>query len=604
MTAPCDAPLLTPPRCRLLSAWGRRLRGSILAASALALAAVAPSSAATPPSPFRAAARELGLRFDHFNGMTGELYPAETIGSGAALLDYDRDGDLDVYFVQGNLLGPGKTAADAVLPPPGPLPVRGRLFRNDLRASADGGRELRFTDVTEASGIRAEGYGMGAAVGDFDGDGWPDLYLTNYGPNQLWRNQGNGTFRDVTAASGTADFGWSTSASFLDYDRDGRLDLLVAHYVSFTPATNKRCAGPAGDADYCSPLVHDPLPDRLYHNRGDGTFEDVSARAGIASAAATGLGVVAGDYDGDGWIDVYVANDLMANHFWRNRGDGTFEELGLLAGCALSWEGQPQSSMGVDAGDFDGDGDDDLFMTHLNGENNTLYVGDGLGTFVDRSFPSGLAQPSWSFTGFGTAFLDYDNDGWLDLLVVNGAVRKLEHLVRRGDPYPLHQINQLFRNRGDGTFEEVTAAAGEAFRLSEVSRGAAFGDVDNDGDTDVVVSNNSGPARLLLNEVGNGPPWLGLVMLDATAVPVLGTEVVVERRRGHALKRRVHTDGSYLSAGDPRALFGLGPGGEATRVRATWPDGLVEEWPAPPAGAYHTLRRGTGTPVKASRGGS
>ena len=576
----------------------RPLHASILAASSLLLAA---ASTAATPAPFREAARELGLRFDHFNGMTGELYPAETIGSGAALLDYDRDGDLDVYLVQGNLLGPGKTVADAVLPPPGPLPLRGRLFRNELRVRPDGGRELRFTDVTEQSGIRAEGYGMGAAVGDFDGDGRPDLFLTNYGPNQLWRNQGDGTFRDVTAASGTAGFGWSTSASFLDYDRDGRLDLFVARYVDFTPAINKRCAGPAGDRDYCSPLVYDPLPALLYRNRGDGTFEDVSARAGIAAAAATGLGVVVTDLDGDGLIDVYVANDLMANHFWRNRGNGTFEELGLLAGCALNWEGQPQSSMGVDAGDFDADGDDDLFMTHLNGEHNTLYVNDGSGTFADRSFPTGLAQPSWNFTGFGTAFLDYDNDGWLDLLAVNGAVRKLEHLVRRGDPYPLHQINQLFRNRGNGTFEDVTATAGEAFQLSEVSRGAAFGDVDNDGDVDVVVTNSAGPARLMLNEVGNGPPWLGLDMVDGTG-PVLGTEVAVERRQGPTLWRRVHTDGSYLSAGDPRVLFGLGPGGVATRVRAHWPDGLVEEWPAPSPGGYHTLKRGTGTPATVPKG--
>ena len=575
----------------------RRLPRCALAAIATAAASSSAALAGEPP-PFREVAAEAELRFEHFNGMTGELYYPETIGAGAALLDYDRDGDLDVFLAQGNLLVPGKTAADAVLAPPGPLPLRGRLFRNDLRVDA-GGPRLRFSDVTEESGLRAEGYGMGAAVGDFDGDGWPDLYLTNYGPNQLWRNRRDGTFQDVTAASGTAAAGWSTSAAFVDYDRDGRLDLFVARYVDFSPATNKRCTMPSGRRDYCSPHAYDPLSDRLYRNRGDGTFEDASVRAGIAAERATGLGVVAADLDQDGWVDVYVANDLMPNHLWRNRGDGTFEEVGLPAGAALSWEGQAQSSMGVDAADFDADGDEDLFMTHLDGETNALYVNDGHGTFQDESLRRGLAQPSLSFTGFGTSFVDYDNDGWLDLLVANGAIRALEALARTGDPYPLDQKNQLFRNRGDGTFVETTAEAGAAFALLEVSRGAAFGDLDNDGDVDAVVTNNSGPVRLLRNELANARPWLGLDMVDATGGFVLGTRVAVVRRVGPTLWRRVHTDGSYLSASDPRVWFGLGAGGEAMRVRAHWPDGLVEEWPAPTAGAYHTLRRGSGARVEA-----
>ena len=268
-----------------------------------------------------------------------------------------------------------------------------------------------------------------------------------------------------------------------------------------------------------------------------------------------------------------------------------------LAGCAVSWEGQPQSSMGVDAGDIDGDGDDDLFLTHLDGETNTLYVNDGRATFSDRSLQSGLGRPSWSFTGFGTAWFDYDNDGWLDTLVVNGAIRPLEALAGRGDPYPLHQVNQLFRNQGKGIFVEVTADAGPAFELSEVSRGAAFGDLDNDGDTDVVVSNNAGPARLLLNQVGATARWLGLELVDGRGGSVPGTRVALVLADGTSLWRRAHTDGSYLSAGDPRVLFGLGAAGEAVEVQAHWPDGLVERWPAPAAGAYHALRRGTGVPL-------
>jgi hypothetical protein len=549
--------------------------------SILALA----GTAAHAEIPFVDAAAETGLDFVHFNGMSGEMYFPEMMGQGGALFDYDDDGDLDVYFVQGAMLGPGKTLADALVPPRGPLPPRGRLYRNDLSLLPDGRRSLRFMDVTEVSGLDARDYGMGAATGDFDNDGRVDLYLTNYGPNRMYRNNGDGTFSDVTARTGTGDPRWSVSAAFFDLDRDGWLDLYVANYVDFSVEKNPQCRAPSSRRDYCGPADFPPLPHTLYRNRRDGTFEDVSVRAGIARQPGPGLGVVAVDADRDGWTDLYVANDGAPNFLWMNQRDGTFRDDALLAGAAVNRRGQPEAGMGVDAGDFDGDGDDDLFLTHLTGETNTLYVNDGSGMFEDRSTETGAAQGTLPFTSFGTSWFDYDNDGWLDLFIANGAVRILEPLAQAGDPFPLSQTDQLYRNTG-GRLEEVTASAGELFRKPAVGRGAAFGDVDDDGDTDVLVFYNNGPARLLLNQVGDRRPWLGL-RLDA-----LGTRVEVVRPSAPALWRRVHTDGSYASASDPRVLVGLGEKGEVAAVRLHWPGGKVEEWRGLPAGRYVVRREG------------
>ena len=296
---------------------------------------------------------------------------------------------------------------------------------------------------------------MGVATGDFNNDGWIDLYLTNFGSNQMWRNNGDGTFTDVTEKTGTDDPRWSVSAAFLDFDRDGWLDLYVGNYVNFSFTNRKRCFAYTSAEDYCGPLSYDPVPERLFRNRRDGTFEDVSAKSHIALEADGALGVVCADFNGDGWIDIYVANDGRSNHLWINKHDGTFRNEALLAGCALNKEGHAESSMGVDAGDFDNDGDEDLFMTNLNGEKSTLMVNNGKGWFEDRSFEVGLAVPSKPYTGFGTAFFDYDNDGWLDLLTVNGEVRTIEALARIGDRYPLSQRKQLFHNLANGNFEQV-----------------------------------------------------------------------------------------------------------------------------------------------------
>ena len=553
-----------------------------------------PQSATSTDGIFSDGTEEAGLDFVHFNGMSGRFYYCEMVGGGGALLDYDNDGDLDLYVVQGHMLGEGELSGGANVSRAGPAPMD-RLYRNDLVAAPGGTRRLRFTDVTASSGIRARGYGMGVAAADIDNDGWVDLYVMNFGPNQMFRNRGDGTFEDVTAKTGTGDGRWGVSAAFLDYDRDGWLDLFLGNYVDFRFSNQKLCHAPSGAVDYCGPLGYEPVPNRLYRNRRDGSFEDVSARSQISREYHGALGVVAADLNGDGWPDVYVANDQRPNDLWINQKDGTFMNESLLAGAAFNRDGMAESSMGVDAADFDNDGDEDLFMTHLKSEKNTLYTNDGTGFFKDASLEANLAVSSLPFTAFGTRFFDYDNDGWLDLFAANGEVRTIESLARRGDPYPLHQPNQLFRNLGDGRFREVTSQAGSVFRLSEVSRGAAFGDLDNDGDTDVVLFNNNGRTRLLINRAGTANRWLGLRLVGRKSNrDALGAWVGVFREGGPTLWRRVRTDGSYASSNDPRILVGLGDSAQVIRVRAHWPSGLVEEWTGIGTGRYATLSEGTG----------
>ena len=563
----------------------------------LLLAALLPLAAQAATPWFEDVAEQSGLRFWHFNGMSGEFYFAENVGAGVALFDYDNDGDLDVYLVQGAMLG-GKPLARALIPPPPGQPLTDRLFRNDLTVGKDGRPRLRFTDVTEQAGIRAPHYGMGVAAGDYDNDGDVDLYVTNFGPNQLWRNDGNGRFTEVTARAGVGDPAWSVSAAWLDYDRDGDLDLFVGDYVAWDAAHNKACYAPTGERDYCSPSFFKPLPNHLYRNDGNGRFTDVSGPSGIGKAPGPTLGVIVADFNGDGWPDVYAANDAKPNQLWINQKNGTFRDEALLAGVAVNMEGVPEASMGVDAGDFDGDGDEDLFMTHLLGETNTLYVNDGKGWFEDRTLATGLAAPSKGYTAFGTAWFDYDNDGWLDLFTANGEVRIVPIQAKAGDKYPLHQPNQLFHNEGKGRFREVTAQAGPVFALSEVSRGTAFGDIDNDGDTDLVVSNNNGWARLLLNRVGNRRHWLGLRLLERHGRDAYGARVALARKGRPVLWRRVRADGSYASANDPRVLLGLGEAPAYQHLTVYWPDGRVERFQGLAADRYHTLREGSGQPVK------
>ncbi len=537
---------------------------------------------------FKDVANEAGLKFQHFNGMTGKFYLPEITGSGAALFDFDNDGDLDVYLVQGNVLEPNTKPNSTVFPWRETESPRGRLFRNDLA-----GKKLSFSDVTEKSGILATGYGMGAAVGDINNDGLPDLYLTNLGSNQMYMNRGNGKFVDVTRESGTDDPRWSTSASFFDYDRDGWLDLMVVNYADFTLANSPNCYAATTARDYCTPRVFRAPGNRLFHNKGKGIFEDLTASAGVDKEFGHGLGIVTADFNDDGWMDIYVANDGDPNQLWTNQKNGTFANDALLAGAAVNRNGQTEAGMGVDVGDFDGNNTEDIFVTHLMDETNTLYVNLGQALFEDRTREAGLGIPGRRFTGFGTFFFDYDNDGWLDLFIANGAVQLLPNLVRKNDPFPLGQPNQLFHNTGKGAFVEIDDAATE-LKLLEVSRGAAFGDIDNDGDTDVLVTNNNGPVRLLVNQVGNRNNWLGLRLTGKDGRDMLGAQIEVVINKNYVLRRRSRTDGSYLCGNDPRVLVGLGLAKGVQSVRARWPSGKVEEWQNVLPGQYQSLKEGTG----------
>ncbi len=562
----------------------RFLLMSLLMAAALPRLAAAEGLFAEPES---------GLDFVHFNGMTGAYYFPEMMGSGAAFFDYDGDGDMDAYVVQGHMLNPADALEDALIPPAHDKLVD-RLYRNDTEP---GGGAV-FTDVTAASGIVAAGYGMGVAAGDYDNDGHVDLYVANYGSNQLWRNLGNGRFEEVTSSAGVDDLRWSVSSAWVDYDHDGDLDLYVGNYVKHSLENRRTCRLSKRELDYCGPLASAGDTDSLFRNDGNGRFTDVSKASGIEAAWGGALGVIAADFDSDGWVDIYVANDGVANQLWMNQRDGTFKNEALIAGVAVNRDGMPEASMGVDAADFDGDGDEDLFMTHLRQETNTLYVNDGSGWFDDDTAVLGVGNPSFQYTGFGTAWFDYDNDGWLDILSVNGAVKKIDALVRAGDPYPLHQRNQLFRNLGEGRYKEVTDDAGPAFAVSLVSRGAAFGDIDDDGDVDVLITNNAGPARLLINVTGQDARWLGLrLMVPGGKRDAYGARAVLEVGDVE-MWRRVRADGSYASSNDPRILFGLGDREtNAYRARVVWPDGTEEAFPGLAPGRYHRLEQGGGEEI-------
>ncbi len=532
-----------------------------------------------------------GVEFQYDNGMTGEYYFAEIMGAGVGLLDYDNDGRLDLYLVQGGALAPDVEPSDRL--------KKDRLYRN-VSQIENGQWQVRFEDVTDASGIDARGYGMGVAVGDYNNDGFDDLYVLNFGENQLWRNNGDGTFSEVTQQSGTAESRWSVSASFVDLYGEGVLDLVVVNYVDYALKTHQACrSATTSKIDYCSPSAYQGITDRLFKNNGDGTFTDVSEASGVSEVARHGLGVITADFNGDGQVELYVANDGSPNSHWIYQGEGRWLDDAFMAGNAVNAGGVMEAGMGVDAGDYNRSGSLSIFITHMRGETNTLYQNQGNGWFMDVTSQAQLGAPSLTATGFGTAWLDIDNDGWLDLVAANGAVVAEESLVAEDDPYPYHQPNQLFRNRGNGRFEEVTQQAGQAMTASLISRGLAVGDLNNDGRPDWVVGNINGPTRLLLNQVDNDHHWVGFDVFDANDQRRLTHTVIwlLDENNRRTRRRHARTDGSYASAQDPRVLFGLGNRDTDVAIEAHWPDGTRERFSGLAVDQYHRLIQGSGEAI-------
>ena len=521
-----------------------------------------------------------GIRFEHQHGGTGERYMVETMGSGLALADFDGDGWLDAYFVQ-NASTPGFV-------PTGPM------VNQHFRNRGDGS----FDDVSAYSNAADDLYGLGVAAGDYDNDGFLDLYVTNFGANRLYRNNGDGTFSDVTARAGVGDEMWGASVAWSDIDEDGLLDLYVTNYADFTWENHKFCGNPEGASAYCHPDVYNAQPDRLYHNRGDGSFDEIGAAAGVADTIdGKGLGVVFGDYDNDGDGDIYVANDSTRNFLYINNGDRTFIEDGFLAGVSYNEDGRTEAGMGTDWGDYDGDGQLDVVVTNLTLETNTLYRNLGMGAFVDVSFAAGVGEDSLMLVGFGTNWLDYDNDGDLDLFVANGhIIDNIAEVNQDAEGSPLAdltyaQVNHLYRNDGKGFFEEVHDGAGAGLALVKVSRGSAIGDVDNDGDLDVMITNSNQTADYLRNDGGSeAGNWIQIRLVGQHANRFgVGARVFV----GESILREVEAGSSYCSSSDPRLHVGIGSAG-AAEVVVRWPGGATETLGALQAGRLYIVREGSG----------
>ena len=510
---------------------------------------------ADPAVPFSDRTRALGIDFRHQRGASAQKHLVETMGSGCALLDYDGDGRLDVLLING-----GRTPDS-----PPFVPRAHALYRN-----RGGGR---LEEVTREAGLDLPaGYGMGVAVSDYDNDGDPDLYLTHFGPNRLYRNNGDGTFSDVTGRAGVAGAEWSTGAAFFDYDRDGAPDLYVVNYLDATFERNPPCEM-KGIRAYCHPRHFAGVPDRLYRNLGDGRFGEVSRSSGILNPEGKGLGVVAADFDGDGWVDLYVANDSVRNVLLRNKGDGTFSDVTLLSGTGYNSQAQAEAGMGVDAADYDGDSLLDIFVTNYDLETNALYRYQGNWLFGDERWRSGLARKDRFLLGFGAGFLDFDNDGDRDLLVVNGHV--VDNIERIQPDLSHPQPDQLFENRG-GRFVEHGPFYRWSSRQPRVGRGAALGDIDNDGDIDVLISNCGAEPTLLINRVGARRNWIQLRLTGTdSSRDAVGTRLTLTTAEGEQ-SDQITGGGSYLSASDLRAHFGLGEAARVEQIRIRWPSGKEE----------------------------
>ena len=567
----------------------RRLHRRVLSSAAVIAGCVTivPMRAIENPT-FTDITKATGIAFSHVSS-PDKKYILESMSGGVAVFDFDHDGLLDVYLVNSHTVA---TARD-------PRSARSELWRN----RGDG----TFVDVTDKAGVGYPGWGMGVVVGDMDNDGWDDLYVTCYGPNRLYRNNGDGTFQDVTEKSGTGDPRWSTGAAFADYDGDGWLDLFVANYVDVRldalPEFGKgKFCEFHGIPVQCGPRGLRGSGDTLYRNKGDGTFEDVSMKAGVADEDGRfGMGVVWSDFDGDGRPDLYVANDTAANYLYKNNGNGTFVDVALQAGTALSEDGKAQGSMGVAIGDYDHSGGSSIFVTNFSNEYNALYKHEKAFQFTDASFRSHTAKANNPLVGWGTHFLDYDNDGWQDLLVVNGHV--YPQVERSGLAARYAQSKLLYRNQQNGTFADVTARAGPALSEPSVSRGSAVGDLDNDGDLDVVINNLDGAPTVLRNDGGNRQNYL-IVELEGRKANRDGVGTVVTVRTGDLVQRAERRTGdSYLSRSDPRLHFGLAKHTKIDSLEVRWPNGVVQHFGETAANRFIKIVEGARAPIGVSVAG-
>jgi hypothetical protein len=530
----------------------------------------------TKPTFEMVSASASGIRWVHSNGRSPEMYLPETVGAGCAFLDYDNDGWMDIYLVNS-----GK--CDFFDPNP---PLRNALYKNN--------RDGTFTDVTEKAGVPGNAYGMGVAVGDYDGDGFPDIYVTQYASSILYHNNGDGTFTDVTAKAGVAANGWGTSAVWFDYDNDGRLDLFVCRFVDFNKSKNKFCGNlQTKQRWYCIPSVYDPMPCWLFHNNGDGTFTDVSKESGIANSLAKAWGVVAADINNDGRMDLFVGNDTVANFLFANRGKGKFEEIGLLAGVGYSSFGRARSGMGVDAADYDQDGWIDLFVANVDQEMYSIYHNSKDESFTDAAVSTGIGSTTRLMSGWGLKFFDYDNDGDLDLILCNGHPD--DKVDERTPNVTYLEPMLLFHNTGHG-FENVSAQSGEVFSRRMAARGMALGDFNNDGAVDVLVAVNNAAPVLLRNNVGVENHWLGLKLIGRKAnIDAIGAKVSYQAGDLQRHQYKVG-GGSYLSSHDPRIVLGIGKRTKIDWIEIKWPapSTLVERIPDVPIDRYVTIVEGQG----------
>ena len=533
-------------------------------------------AAASPAYPFEEVPAEgSGIRWIHTAGKSAEKYLPETTGAGCAFLDYDNDGWMDIYLVNS-----GK--CDFYNPDP---PLRNALYRNN--------RDGTFTDVTQKAGVAGGGYGQGVAVGDYDADGFPDLYITQYGRSILFHNNGDGTFTDVTDKAGVAAPGWSSSAVWFDYDNDGRLDLFVCQFVEFSKAKNLPCIAYNNKPGYCVPRFYQPAPSWLFHNNGDGTFTDVSKSSGIGQHLGKAWGAVAADVNNDGYMDIFVSNDTTANFLFMNRGHGKFEEIGALAGVAFGETGRTRSGMGVDAVDFNQNGWVDLFVANIDHEKYAFYRNNHDETFDDQAGSTGIGAATRLMSGWGLKFFDYDNDGNLDLLLANGNPDDLIETIQKDVTYREPML--LFH--GDGkTLRNVSAQSGPLFSRNLSARGLALGDFDNDGALDVLVSVNDTAPVLLRNTAAKGNHWLGIKFIGTKSNrDAVGVRVAY--KAGDLMRRRVKVGGgSYLSSHDPRMVLGLGEQTKIDWLEVKWPEpsGKTERFTALPIDRYitHVEREG------------